>query len=321
MSKSLRALGAIISVGALLLGAGCGPSGENAGGPPPGQLSVLTAFYPLQFVTERVAGVHAAIESLTQPGAEPHDLELAPKQVAAVASADLVVYEKSFQPAVDEAVTNNGVENALDITTVVPLAEVNGHEHDHDEHDHDHEHDQHTHDHGGHDPHVWLDPTNMVTIAEAVAEELTRIDPDHADDYQANFEALTGELTTLDEELTQGLASCERTEFITSHAAFGYLAKRYGLTQIAIAGLSPEDEPSPARIAEIHEEAEAHGVTTIFYETLVSPAVAESVASDLKLKTDVLDPIEGITDKSRGKDYLAVMASNLDALQKANGCS
>ena len=132
---------------------------------------------------------------------------------------------------------------------------------------------------------------------------------------------LDGQLTDLDARFHAGLASCERTEFITTHAAFGYLAERYGLSQIGISGLSPDEEASPARIAEIQQEAAAHGITTIFFETLVSPAVAEAVASDLGLVTDVLDPIEGITADSRGSDYFTVMAANLAALRKANGCS
>ncbi|HLT61732.1 MAG TPA: metal ABC transporter substrate-binding protein, partial [Microlunatus sp.] len=157
-------------------------------------------------------------------------------------------------------------------------------------------------------------------IADAVADRLAEIDPDHAADYAANAERLRADLTELDQEFDSGLKSCERSEFITNHAAFGYLARKYGLTQIAISGLTPDTEPSPARIAAIHSEAREHKITTIFYETLVSPAVAEAVAGDLGLKTDVLDPIEGITPDSRGKDYLEVMRANLTALRTANGC-
>ncbi len=161
----------------------------------------------------------------------------------------------------------------------------------------------------------------MVTIAHAVRDQLTALDPDHAADFQGNAAALETELTTLDQDFRTGLASCEREEFVTTHTAFGYLAKRYGLSQIGITGLSPEAEPSPARIAEVQREASEHGVTTIFSETLVSPAIAEAIAGDLGLATDVLDPLEGITDASRGQDYVAVMRSNLTALVKAGACS
>jgi zinc transport system substrate-binding protein len=316
-----RALGAVALSCSLLLAAACGTVGEPSSAQP-GQLKVVTAFYPLQFVAERVAGQHGAVSSLTQPGAEPHDVELTPRQVASVGDADAVVYIKGFQPAVDEAVAQSGNGQVLDTTSVVPLqteAEEHAHDRADDSHADEHSEDEHA-DHGGLDPHVWLNPLNMVTITDAVVAQLSGIDPDHAADYQANGAALEAELKTLDSSYAAGLKTCDRREFITSHAAFGYLAEQYTLTQIGISGLAPDAEPSPARIAAVQEEAKAHGVTTIFYETLVSPAVAKSIAGDLGLSTDVLDPIEGVTAESRGDNYIAVMQSNLAALEKANGC-
>ncbi len=318
-----RALGAVAVGCTLLLAAACGTVGEPSSAQP-GQLKVVTAFYPLQFVAERVAGQHGAVSSLTQAGAEPHDVELTPRQVASVSDADAVVYIKGFQPAVDEAVAQSGNAHVLDTTGVVPLqtqAEEHAHDHADDSPGDVHSEDaEEGHEHGGIDPHVWLNPQNMVTITEAVVDQLSGIDPDHAADYRANGAALQGELRTLDTSYTTGLKTCDRREFITSHAAFGYLAEQYDLTQIGISGLTPDAEPSPARIAAVQQEARDHGVTTIFYETLVSPAVATSIAGDLGLRTDVLDPIEAITPESRGDNYIAVMQSNLAALEKANGC-
>ena len=316
-----RALGAVAVGCSLLLAAACGTAGEPSSAQP-GQLKVVTAFYPLQFVAERVAGQHGAVSSLTQPGAEPHDVELTPRQVASVSDGDAVIYIKGFQPAVDEAVAQSGNEHVLDTTSVVPLqTEAEEHAHDHADDSPAEEHsDEEGHDHGGLDPHVWLNPLNLVTITDAVVARLSGIDPDHAADYQANGSALQAELKKLDGSYAAGLKTCDRREFITSHAAFGYLAEQYGLTQIGISGLTPDAEPSPARIAAVQEEATAHGVTTIFYETLVSPAVATSIAGDLGLTTDVLDPIEAVTAESRGDNYIAVMQSNLVALEKANGC-
>ena len=339
MNKNVRPLGTVLASAALLLAAGCGggTAGTGAAADQPGQLDVVAAFYPFQFVAERVAGPHATVTNLTQPGAEPHDLELTPRQVASLSSADLVLYERTFQAAVDEAVDQSGNERVLDVATVVPLHPLASGEHEehaveeHAEGEHaeeEHAGEEHhaeeegeEHDHGGLDPHVWLDPTQMATITTAVRDQLTALDPEHAADYQANAATLEAELGTLDEEFRTGLASCERQEFITTHTAFGYLAKRYGLSQIGITGLSPDAEPSPARIAEVQREAEEHGVTTIFYETLISPAIAEAIAGDLGLATDVLDPLEGITESSRGQDYLSVMRANLTALEKAGGCS
>jgi zinc transport system substrate-binding protein len=320
----------VLTGAAALLLAGCGQaSGPAATASGSAKVNIVAAAYPFQFVAERVAGQHGDVSSLTQPGAEPHDLELTPQQTADVIEADLVVYEKTFQAAVDEAVAQTGKDNAMDTTTVVPLQELGtAHEHEGEEHAEGAEHEGEEHAEGGEehaeesglDPHVWLDPTNMVTIGNAIAVKLGAVDPDRAADYTANAKALETELTALDEAFSTGLETCERTEFITSHEAFGYLAKRYGLTQIGISGLSPDAEPSPARIAEVQTEAKEHGVTTIFYETLVSPDVAKSIAGDLGLKTDVLDPVEGITSDSRGTDYVAVMKSNLTALTAANGC-
>jgi zinc transport system substrate-binding protein len=309
MTKRWRQFGALLAVPALLVAAGCGgaTSATSSTAKQAGQLSVVTAFYPFAFVAERVAGRHAAVTSLTQPGAEPHDVELTPRQVGSLSSADLVVYERSFQPAVDQAVDQSGAVDVLDTAAVVPLEPLG------------------TPDEGrgggALDPHVWLDPSNAARIATAVAQRLAARDPANAADYEANAHRLAGELDALDRQFRSGLASCERRDFITTHAAFGYLARRYGLTQVGITGLLPDAEPSPARVAEVQREAARHGVTTIFYETLVSPAIAQAVAGDLGLQTDVLDPVEGITGASRGRDYLAVMRANLTALEKANGCS
>ena len=319
MMRSHRPLAALLSAAALLVTAGCGDAaGDAAAAASADQLTVVTGLYPLAFVVERVAGDRASVSNLTQPGAEPHDLELTPRQVGSLADADLVVYEQGLQPAVDEAVAQSGAP-ALDTTTVVPLQPLAAPAHDHGD-DHGDEEQHEGAEEQGLDPHVWLDPTNLATIADAVAKQLGAADQAHAADYQAGAATLRQDLEDLDASFRSGLADCARKEFVTSHAAFGYLARRYGLTQIGISGLSPDAEPSPARIAEVQREVAEHGLTTIFYETLVSPAVARSLAGDLGLRTDVLDPVEGITPESRGQDYLSVMRANLVALQEAGGC-
>jgi zinc transport system substrate-binding protein len=301
-------------IGSLLL-AGCAvASGDSNGGSTESPaVSVVTAAYPFEFVTERVVAQNGSVTNLTAPGAEPHDVELTPRQVGSIVRADLVIYLRGFQPAVDEAVVQSGGTNVLDIATVVPLEDHGAGADEHTAHEHDEGN-------GGLDPHVWLDPTRLAAIAGAVAERLGAIDSKHAPDYRANASRLESQLTDLDRRFTTGLASCERTEFITTHAAFGYLAERYGLTELAVSGLSPDAEASPRRIAEVQQEAKVHGITTIFFETLTSPSVAQAIAGDLGLRTDILDPIEGITAESRGNDYPSVMAANLAALRKANAC-
>jgi zinc transport system substrate-binding protein len=290
--------------------------------------AVLAAFYPLAFVAERVAGEYGSVENLTQPGVESHDMELTGQQVGSVADADLVLYLEGFQPAVDAAIEQNATGPALDVAQVAEfIPDEHSHDDDHghdddDDHGHDDD-DDHGHDHGDleGDPHVWLDPANMSAIAESVADALADINPDHADEYRANAEALQAELEDLDEEFSAGLAQCERTLIVVSHEAFGYLANRYGLEQLGVAGLDPDSEPSAARVAEVHDTVRDEGVTTVFYEPLTSPDVIEAIASDLGLETAVLDPIEGLTDDTLDEDYLSLMRANLEALRAANGCS
>jgi zinc transport system substrate-binding protein len=258
------------------------------------QPNVVASFYPYAFVAQRVAGKHATVTNLTAPGLEPHDLELTPQQVADIEDAAVVVYEKGFQAAVDEAVDQNAQGLTLDTTTVVPLQ--------------------------GGDPHVWLDPIRLAHITLTVAATLSKADPAHAAAYRANAARLVRQLHALDRDYRHGLSACERTEFVTSHAAFGYLAQRYGLQMIAISGLTPDAEPSPQRLSELESLVEQDGITTIFSEVLASPALADTLAREVGVQTAVLDPIEGLADADTRMNYLTVMRANLAALREANGC-
>ncbi|RAO15753.1 putative periplasmic metal-binding protein n [Micromonospora noduli] len=298
----------------LALGAGAGCSTGGAAGADPQRVDVVAAFYPLQFLAERIGGDAVRVTNLAKPGAEPHDLELNPSQVGEVSDAELIVYLKGFQPAVDDAVAQNGGDRAFDVTSVQPLldASAGGHDHEGEE--------GHAEESGGKDPHVWLDPTRLAGIGDQLAQRLGKADPDHAADYTARAAALRADLTALDGEFKHGLATCQRREIVTSHAAFGYLADRYQLDQVGITGLSPDVEPSPQRLAHVIEEAKEHQATTIFFETLVSPKVAETIAGQVGAKTAVLDPIEGLAAGSNG-DYLSVMRTNLRTLQTALSCS
>ncbi|MFC5925744.1 metal ABC transporter substrate-binding protein [Micromonospora vulcania] len=298
----------------LALGAGAGCSTDGASGADPQRVDVVAAFYPLQFLAERVGGDAVRVTNLAKPGAEPHDLELNPSQVGQVSDAELIVYLKGFQPAVDDAVEQGGGDRAFDVTSVQPLldATAGGHNHEGEEPD--------APEHGSKDPHVWLDPTRLSTIGDQLAQRLGKADPDHAADYTNRAAALRADLTTLDTEFKNGLATCERREIVTSHTAFGYLADRYGLDQVGVTGLSPDVEPSPQRLAQVIEEARAHKTTTIFFETLVSPKVAETIAGEVGARTAVLDPIEGLA-AGTGADYLSVMRTNLQTLRTALSCS
>lgn len=295
------------------------------------KLKVTASFYPMQFLAERIGGEHVAVTSLTEPGVEPHDLELTPRQIGSISESDYVLYLKGIQPAVDDAILQSGVKNTVDAATLTTLedhgSEVGGHDHGHEEEAHEDEaHEEHAegdgHNHGeegGGDPHIWLDPVKYAEVAKGVGKSLEKADPDHAADYKKNTEALVGELSKLNTAYETGLKNTATKTFITTHSAFGYLAERYGLTQQGIAGIDPEAEPSPARIQEIHTIAEKEKATTVFFETLASDRTAKTLAKDTGLKTGVLDPLEGITKKSQGADYIEVMESNLTALQKALG--
>jgi zinc transport system substrate-binding protein len=278
-------------------------------------------------VTERVAGDGWTVDNLTQPGQEPHDLDLTIAQTASLESADLVVLEEGFQPAVDAAAENTDAP-VLDAAAVVELIPATEGDHDHegeseDEHaeEEGHAEEEEGHDdHGDLDPHFWLDPLLVADFADSVADELAEVDPDGAQTYADNAAALRAELESLDEDYTSGLASCERSTTVVSHQAFAYLT-RYGLEFEAIAGLSPDAEPTAADLAHLQEVIEADGVTTVFSERLVSPKMAETLADDLGVTTAVLDPLEGLSDETADEDYLSIMRSNLSALQQANGCS
>jgi zinc transport system substrate-binding protein len=306
----LRPVAAAALAGPLLL-AGCG--GAQGGDDSAGH-QVVASFYPLEYVAQRVVGDHAEVRTLTSPGAEPHDLELTVRQTAEVADADLVVYTKGLQPAVDAAVEQQGPELVVEATDVVELAplEEEAHEGETEE-----EHEDHAAAEG--DLHFWLDPERMAQLAAEVAERMSELDPDHTDDYEANLAVLHEDLQALDSEYRSGLAECRLDTVVVSHDAFGYL-EQYGLHFEPIAGLSPDAEPSPAHLAELTDLIRAEGVTTVFSETLASPAMAQTLAKEVGLETAVLDPIEGLTDETSDGDYLSLMRTNLAALRSANGC-
>ncbi|MFB8088192.1 metal ABC transporter substrate-binding protein [Streptomyces sp. NPDC055992] len=277
------------------------------------RLDVVASFYPMQFLAERIGGDHVSVSTLTKPGVEPHDLELSPRQTGSLTDADFILYLKGIQPAVDDAIKQSGASHTLDVTTLTTL-EDHGTEAGGEEHGHEHEGEE-----AGADPHIWLDPVKYTEIAKGVGKSLEKTDPDHAADYRKNTATLVKELGALDTAYRDGLKNTTTRTFITTHSAFGYLAERYGLTQEGIAGIDPEAEPSPARISALHSIAEKKKVTTVFFETLASDRTAKTVARDTGLRTDVLDPLEGITKSSKGDDYIEVMKSNLAALRTALG--
>ncbi|MFC7264284.1 metal ABC transporter solute-binding protein, Zn/Mn family [Streptomyces lutosisoli] len=317
MNVRRRLISGTAVAAATLLGLGTlsACSGSAAADGSSGKLDVVASFYPMEYLAEQIGGTYVNVTTLTQPGQEPHDLEISAQQTAQLQEADAVLYLKNLQPAVDDAVAQSEVKARIDAASLTTLEkhgnEVGGHAAEHD--------DTAGEETGATDPHLWLDPVKYAEVAKGVGAAFEKADPDNAATYKKNTEALVKKLDALNTQYKDGLADTKTKVFITTHAAFGYLAERYGLTEEAINGLDPESEPSANRVQALEKMAKADGVTTVFYETLVSDKTAKTIAGDANLKTDVLDPIEGITKKSKGSDYLQVMESNLKALQTALG--
>jgi zinc transport system substrate-binding protein len=274
----MRVVTVLLVALALVAGAGCGDSDESGDG------AVVAAFYPLAWTAERIAADDVEVVNLTPPGAEPHDVELSPRDVETLQDAALVVYVgDGFQPAVEDVVEDR---DGPSLDVLEP-----------DERD----------------PHVWLDPARFADVARALGRELGREDA---------ARAVADELATLDEDYRRGLASCDREVLVTTHAAFGHLADRYGLRQLALAGSSPEAEPGPRELERLVERVRDSGATTVFSEPLVSDRLAETVAREAGATVATLDPLEGLSDErlAAGDDYLSVMRDNLDVLREALGC-
>jgi zinc transport system substrate-binding protein len=275
----------------LLVGlvAGCGSGGSSSG-----KKTVVAAFYPLAYAAQQIGGNAYDVANLTPPGAEPHDLELTPRAVGRLESADVVLYvSHGFQPAVSKAV-DQASGPAVDVLSGLTLNSAAGQEEGLTA-----------------DPHVWLDPVLFAEVAKHIGRALQR--------SPAKFEA---RLSSLDREFRRGLQHCARNEIVTSHAAFGYLSQRYGLKQVPITGLTPESEPSPQQLTSVIKLVKRTHATTVFFETLVSPRLADTVAREVGAHTAVLDPIEGLTaaEQTRGDNYFTLMRRNLANLRKALAC-
>jgi zinc transport system substrate-binding protein len=266
----------IVLIIALVTGLISGCGSRSASGKP----TVVAAFYPLAYAAERIAGSRYTVDDLTPPGVEPHDLELSPRTVARIETANVVLYlGHGFQPAVEKAAAD-GSGTRVDLLSGLSL-------------------------HGS-DPHVWLDPVRFEHVVRRVAVAL------HGDGRP-----LLADVQRLDSEYRHGLRHCARHEIVTSHEAFGYLAERYGLRQVAITGITPESEPTPRHLASVIREVRRTHATTVFFERLISPRLADTVARDAGARTAVLDPIEA---DEPGQTYLTLMRRNLVALRTALGC-
>ena len=352
--RRIVALGAILMLAAGMSACSAlkSESSSNASAPhtiAPGKtLTVSTSFYPIQYLAEAIGGKLVKVSTVTPANVEPHDFELSGKATTELGKADLIAYVPGFQPSLDKAVQQIGSgPTVVDLSKPANLVHHEGveeeHEHEHGEKAGDDDasatasaaatqageagHDEHKDEHGhaegeeGHDgdldPHFWLDPDRMIKVAETLEASFAQIDPANANDYKANLDKLKTALTGLDNQYKQGLSTCQHKTFITTHAAFGYMAERYGLTQASISGIDPDAEPSPAEMANIKSVVEKTGVKTIFTEELVSDAPAKAIAAETDAKTSVLSPLESKPERG---DYTDAMTSNLERLKSAMVC-
>ncbi len=277
------------------------------------KIQIVAGFYPLAYAAEGIAGDLAEVVSLSGPGVEPHDLELTPGDVAKINDSDLVVYIPEFIPALDAVVKTLDQSKVINATQGITLISGDSHSHEGEE---AHSEEKGHSDESATDPHIWLNPSNMVLIGNSIAQALSTLTSDSA--INENRSSFENALTTLASDYTAKLASCSIKALVVSHEAFGYIANAYGFEQVGISGLSPEAEPSPARLAEVAKIAKAENATTIYYESLVDPKVAKTLADELKITAEMLDPLES---PPASGDYLSVMQQNLDTLVKGQVCS
>lgn len=323
----------------MLLVSACGDSTATSATETPPRLTIVTDIYPTAFAAEQVVGDNVEIIQLTPPGVNPHTYELTPKQMQEVEDADLVAFIGGMIPAVEEAAAQQASGKSIDVAEGITLLPGTEHDHDHgseDDHDHaspsasaedDHDashdadsspgadHDaDHDHDHGhdAWDPHVWLNPQNMAIMGTNIADALTE------DGAEANASALQEQMNDLSEEMNVALANCAITPMVVSHEAFAYLAAAHNFEQVGIRGLTAEEEPSPARMAEITDLVRDNGVTTIYFESIVSPAASEAIARETGATTALLDGAHGNTDDL---GYVRIMQDNTETLRTGQSCS
>lgn len=265
------------------------------------QIRISTSFYPLYYFASRIGGEKTDVFNLTPSGAEPHDYELTTNDITTIESSDLLIINGGgLEPWKNNILANikdsrvRVVDTGEGIITDQPSV----------------------------DPHIWLDPQLASQQVDRITKALVEADGKNAKYYSSNAQALKSELITLDREFESKLKQCKDRTIVTSHAAYGYVASRYQLTQVAISGLTPDEEPSPRQLAKIADFAKSHKVRYIFFETLVSPRLAETVATEIGAQTVVYNPLEGISDEDQkaGHNYFTVQRENLSNLQLALSC-
>jgi zinc transport system substrate-binding protein len=310
----------LVSLIVLVFAAGCSnTNGETSEEKDDGKLKIITTFYPMYEFTKNIVGDRADVELLIPSTIEPHDWEPTPKDISNIQNADLFVYnsdEMETWVADIEASINNDKVSIVEASKGIELieaAEEEDHDHDHDEEAHEHEHSHEA------DPHVWLSPVLAQQEVQTITDAIVKADPENKEYYKTESSEYIEELKALDEKYRTELAKKTSNEFITQHTAFSYLAKEYGLVQVPISGISPSEEPSAAKLAELKSYAQDHKIKVIYFEELTSSKVADTLAKELGADTEVLNALEGLSDdqQNAGENYITVMEENLEQLKKS----
>lgn len=305
----------ILSAAALVL-VGCGTGGSSESTVSEEGITVVTTFYPMYDFAKNVVGDNGEVSVLLDAGQESHGYEPTPQDIAAITEADVFVYNsdemETWVPSVLESIESSDVivvEAAEDIA-LFELEEDTATEEEHSDEEGEDAHSV--------DPHVWLDPVYAQAEVEAILAGVVEADEANQESYEANAAAFKGKLADLDAAYQSAFEVAENRTFVVQHAAFGYIARRYDLTEVAVSDVSSDAEPNPAKLAELQQFMIDNQITTVYYSDSASSKTAETLAEGAGASLEVLSPLEGITeeDQEAGKDYLSVMEENLSALKK-----
>lgn len=308
----------LIAAAALLVMLGVNQAQKSDTGKQTSKITAVASYYPLHDFAKNVGGDKVQVTNITPAGSEPHDYEPTPRQLIEVQKSAVFIYNGgTFEPWVEKFLPDYK-NKAVKASDGIDL--LKGEEDDH----HGEEEGQEPHDDEGdiRDPHFWLDPVLAKSIIDNIEQSFSEVDPANKKTYQRNADDYKAKLDQLDSDYQAGLANCQTRTVISSHDAFSYLAKRYNIEVAAIAGLSPEEEPSAAKLAELTRLARDKNIKYIFFESLASPKLADTLAKEIDAKTAVFDPIEGISeaDQNNDKDYIGVQRENLKNLRRALSC-
>lgn len=279
------------------------------------KLKVTASFYPMYDFSKKIGGDKVEVKNMISSNVEPHDWEPTPKDLVSIGDSDVFVYNGAGMETWIDKVTKSSDNKNLELVEASKGVKLLKGEEDEDAK----EEKEHEHEHGAYDPHVWLSPENAKKEMENIKNAFVKADPKNKDYYENNYNENAKKLDELDKKFKDELAKTKKKDIVVAHQAFGYICNAYGLNQVAIEGLSPDSEPDAAKMAEIAKFAKDNKVKYIFFEELVSPKVAETIAKEVGAKTEVLNPIEGLTDKQLkdGEDYFSIMNKNLEVLLKA----